>query len=94
MKVNEIISSVKDGTKEFLENFVKYGKTSVITVILSLVIALSACLAVFFASVQGAEKVLVPDVVGESLTDALLKMQAKELYPKIQLKYSDSPGDK
>ena len=49
MKVNEIISSVKDGTKEFLENFVKYGKTSVITVILSLVIALSACLAVFFA---------------------------------------------
>lgn len=94
MKVNEIISSVKDGTKEFLENFVKYGKTSVITVILSLVIALSACLAVFFVSVQGAEKVLVPDVVGESLTDALLKMQVKELYPKIQLKYSDSPGDK
>lgn len=49
---------------------------------------------VFFMNVQGAEKVLVPNVVGKQLEDALLEMQVKELYPKINLRYSDKPGDK
>ncbi|WP_407396508.1 PASTA domain-containing protein [Treponema sp.] len=94
MNIKDIFSKVKIEFSEFTDSFLKGGKTSVVTAIVSLVITFAACLAVFFASVQGAEKVLVPDVVGESLTDALLKMQAKELYPKIQLKYSDFPGDK
>lgn len=94
MNIKDIIRKAKLEFSEFTGNYLNGGKTSVITAIVSLVITLVVCLAVFFASVQGAEKVLVPDVVGESLTDALLKMQAKELYPKIQLKYSDFPGDK
>lgn len=48
---------------------------------------------VFFNNVKGAEKVLVPNVIGKSLEDALLEMQVKELYPKINLRYSDTPGD-
>ncbi|MCR4626025.1 MAG: PASTA domain-containing protein [Treponema sp.] len=56
-----------------------------------LMIAL-AC-AVFFAVVQGQEKVMVPDVTGKQLTEALIEMQEKELYPKIQLRYSDSTSD-
>ena len=49
-------------------------------------------LAVFFFANKGYEQVLVPDVTGKSLTRALLKMQEKELYPKLQLRYSDLPG--
>jgi beta-lactam-binding protein with PASTA domain len=50
--------------------------------------------AVFFLSVRGAEQVLVPDVTGKDLTAALLDLQAKELYPQIQLRYSGSAAEK
>ena len=36
---------------------------------------------------------MVPNVEGKELTTALLELQAKELYPKIQLKYTDNPDD-
>ncbi len=52
-----------------------------------------AAFAIFFMNVKGPEKVLVPNVVGKNLEDALLEMQVKELYPKISLRYSDIPGD-
>ena len=52
-----------------------------------------AAFAIFFLNVKGPEKVLVPNVEGKSLEDALLEMQVKELYPKISLRYSDTPGD-
>ena len=52
-----------------------------------------AAFAIFFLNVKGPEKVLVPNVVGKNLEDALLEMQVKELYPKISLRYSDVPGD-
>ena len=63
------------------------------TVILAFIFMGLACLAVFFASVQGAEKVMMPSVTGKPLTTALLELQAKELYPKIQLRYSELPGE-
>ena len=46
-----------------------------------------AALAAFFISVKSPERVMVPDVTGKDLTDALQEMQAKELYPKIRLRY-------
>ena len=52
-----------------------------------------AAFAIFFMNVKGPEKVLVPNVTGKKLEDALLEMQVKELYPKISLRYSDTPGD-
>lgn len=52
-----------------------------------------AALAVFFMYVKPAEQVMVPDIEGKSLTAALLEMQEKELYPKLQLRYTDSPDD-
>lgn len=50
--------------------------------------------AVFFIAVRGAEETMVPDVRGKELTDALLELQEKELYPKIYLRYSQSAHDK
>ncbi|MCL2244576.1 MAG: PASTA domain-containing protein [Treponema sp.] len=49
---------------------------------------------VFFIAVQGEEQVMVPDVVGKELTEALLELQVKELYPRLQLRYSQTSRDK
>lgn len=76
-----------------IDSFRNGGKPLLWTIILTFVVMVLVCLAVFFASVQGAEQVLVPNVLGKDLETALLEMQAKELYPKISLKYSDIPGD-
>ena len=64
-----------------------------ITCIAAFIVMAFVAFVIFFNHVQGPEKVLVPNVVGKSLEDALLEMQVKELYPKINLRYSDVPGD-
>jgi beta-lactam-binding protein with PASTA domain len=53
-----------------------------------------AAIAVFFMTVRGAEETMVPDVRARELTEALLELQVKELYPRIQLRYSQSNLDK
>ncbi|HOT63646.1 MAG TPA: PASTA domain-containing protein, partial [Treponemataceae bacterium] len=60
------------------------------------VVALTAvaCVVVFLMSLKGTEQVMVPDVVGKDLSIAMLEMQAKELFPKIQLRYSENPNDR
>jgi beta-lactam-binding protein with PASTA domain len=50
--------------------------------------------AVFFIAVRGAEETLVPDLRGKEITAALLELQAKELYPRVQLRYSQNSRDK
>jgi beta-lactam-binding protein with PASTA domain len=49
---------------------------------------------IFFVAVKGAEQTLVPEVRGKELTAALLELQVKELYPRIQLRYSQTSWDK
>ena len=49
---------------------------------------------VFFVAVNGEEQAMVPDVVGKELTEALLELQVKELYPRLQLRYSQTSLDK
>lgn len=82
MNYQDQMSNLKDG-----------GKPLILTVVVTFLVMIIVCLAVFFSSVKGAEEVMVPNVVGKDLETALLEMQAKELYAKIQLKYSDIPGD-
>src|SRR5574344_658037 len=86
-------TKIKTTYADYVDHLQNGGKPLVWTVILTFLVMVVVCLAVFFASVKGAEKVMVPNVVGKDLETALLEMQAKELYPKIQLKYSDVPGD-
>jgi len=45
-------------------------------------------LVTFWLSVRGAEEVLVPNVENKELISALIEMQEKELYPRIQVRYS------
>ncbi|MCL2211444.1 MAG: PASTA domain-containing protein [Treponema sp.] len=49
---------------------------------------------VFFVAVRGEEQTMVPDVIGKELTAALLELQVKELYPRLQLRYSQTSRDK
>ena len=49
---------------------------------------------IFFVAVKGGEQTLVPELRGKELAEALLELQAKELYPRIQLRYSQSAKDK
>jgi beta-lactam-binding protein with PASTA domain len=51
-------------------------------------------LTVFFVAVRGAEQTMVPDVRDLELAEALLELQVKELYPRIQMRYSQSALDR
>ena len=49
---------------------------------------------VFFIVVRGEEQTMVPDVTGKELTEALLELQVKELYPRVQLRYTQTSKDR
>ncbi len=42
----------------------------------------------FWLSIRGAEEVLVPAVENKELVSALMELQEKELYPRVQVRYS------
>jgi beta-lactam-binding protein with PASTA domain len=60
---------------------------------MSLLFLLSA-LAAFFIILNGPEKVMVPDLRGMGLADALVRMQERELYPRLSLRFTNNPQDK
>lgn len=57
------------------------------------VIALMAVsgLLAFFLALRGEEQTLVPDLTDLELSSALIKLQEKELYPRISLRFSENP---
>lgn len=69
------------------------GKMLWVTVVAAVIVMVLTCLAVFFMTVKGAEQVLVPNVEGKDWATAEMEMQQKELYPKIQMRYTDDPND-
>lgn len=66
----------------------------VFTVIAAIIIMFMVCFAVFSFSVKGAEKQLVPNVVGLELEDALIELQSKEIYTKISVRSTDETTEK
>ena len=48
----------------------------------------------FFLAVRGAEKTVIPDIVEKDLVEALGMLQERELYPRVQVKYTGDPSDK
>ena len=48
----------------------------------------------FFLSLRGKEKTMVPDLGGMELVEALIDLQAKELYPRVQVRFSSDPRTK
>jgi beta-lactam-binding protein with PASTA domain len=78
-----------------IESYVsEHIKLFISLVLGTLLFAGIVALAVFFIAVRGSEQTMIPDVQGKELTAALMELQVKELYPKIQLRYSQSASDK
>ena len=48
----------------------------------------------FFLTLRGAETTMVPDLDGMELIEGLIDLQVKELYPRIQVRYSSDPMTK
>lgn len=88
------LHKMRDDFADFLESLEKNGKALILMSLLTIFVMGIITLAVFFLSVKGKEEVMVPNVVGKELSAALLEMQVKELYPKLQLKYSNFVDDK
>ena len=87
MNIRFDLSSVED----YVANHLRFFILSVAGLVLFVgIIAVS----VFFIAVRGAEQTMVPDVVGKELTEALLELQVKELYPRLQLRYSQTSRDR
>ena len=84
---------IKNASRETLSSLDQNKKSFFLVVVLALIFMFAVCWITFFATVRGSEQVMVPNVEGKELTTALLELQAKELYPKIQLKYTDNPDD-
>jgi beta-lactam-binding protein with PASTA domain len=63
---------------------------------LGAIIALMAVagLSAFLLSLRGAEQTMVPDVRSMELAQALVKLQEKELYPRVSLRFTDNPLDR
>ncbi|MDE7383525.1 MAG: PASTA domain-containing protein, partial [Treponemataceae bacterium] len=79
--------------KSLLVKLQESGKVLGLLVLLAIIVMVFACFAIFALNVKGPEEVMVPEVRGKELAQALIEMQTKELYPKITLRYSDMPGD-
>ncbi|MBE6349694.1 MAG: PASTA domain-containing protein [Spirochaetaceae bacterium] len=92
MKFNfkDFRQSITDEIIHFHDN----KKTYILGCLALIFIMIFVFTAVFFISVKGPEEVMVPNVVGKELTQALLDMQIKELYPRIQLRHSNSITEK
>ena len=77
--------------EEYVANHLKLFILSIAGLLILMgIIAVS----IFFIAVRGAEQTMVPDVRGKELTEALLELQVKELYPRLQLRYSQVSGDR
>jgi beta-lactam-binding protein with PASTA domain len=76
------------------ENFRLKGAPFFFSVLLAIGFMGAACVAAFFLAVNRPEQMMVPDVVGKELTTAMLEMQVKELYPRLELRYTETARDK
>ncbi|MDR0786214.1 MAG: PASTA domain-containing protein [Treponema sp.] len=64
------------------------GKTFALMALSMCVFAILVGSAVFFIAVHGAEQTMTPDVAGKDVISALLELQEKELYPRLQMRSS------
>ncbi|MDR1389367.1 MAG: PASTA domain-containing protein [Treponema sp.] len=87
MALNFDLEGIEDYMGDHLKLFIS------LTIGLLFFVGLIA-LSVFLIVVRGKEQVMVPDIVGRDLTQALMELQEKELYPRIQLRSTGSESDR
>ncbi|MEL3906638.1 MAG: PASTA domain-containing protein [Treponema sp.] len=70
------------------------GKAIVLTSLVMTIVFIAVSALMFFISLKSPEQVMVPNVVGKDLPEGLIELQAKELYPRIQLRYSEKAEER
>jgi beta-lactam-binding protein with PASTA domain len=65
-----------------------YTLAAIIAAIMLVVMGIAG-LAIFFASLQGEEQMRVPNVQGMDISQALLELQKRELYPRLAQRQTD-----
>jgi len=80
-----------DGLEDYMGNNLRLfiGLTLGLLVFVGLI-----ALSVFFIVARGKEEVMVPDVLGKELPLALIELQEKELYPRIQIRLAAAGEEK
>ncbi len=78
----------------FLDVFRENARVILVTALVVLVVVGAAFALAFFTVIESAEKVMVPEAEGKELAEALIEMQARELYPQVQLRYSERPEER
>lgn len=72
----------------------RYFRLSLGVIGITFLVMLFFFAAAFFLAVRGAEGTVVPQVVDAELTEALVKLQERELYARLQMRYTGNPLDK
>lgn len=88
------VKTARGGVNSYFDKLDGNLRVFAITALLFVLAAILVAAAAFFSFMTRAERVLVPDVVGKELSEALIEMQDRELFAKVQLRFSDAPGDK
>lgn len=89
LRKEKIKKTLGDSVDSLQQNPLAFIGTVAVSIVLMFFIAWT----VFFMTVRAPEQVMVPVLTGDKLEEALIKMQEKELYPKILLRYTDNPDD-
>ena len=85
---------IRKGASGVADGFRANSKAIILAMLVVVLVMGAAFAAAFFWMLQEAEQVMVPNVEGRDLPSALIEMQAKELYPRIQLRYTDRPEER
>lgn len=72
----------------------RYYKTVVFLSLGIILLMVITGLITFFLTIRSEEQTMVPDLEGVELENALLKLEERALFPKIQLRYTDDPLEK
>ena len=97
-KVQSIVDKIKKvrfsrgDVHSYFEKMQGNGKTLGITVVAAFLVMIFVCAVVFFLNVKGPEQVMVPQVCGKKLANAIIEMGEKELYPTLATRDVTDPA--
>jgi len=70
----------------------RYFKIAILSLVGIVLLTTASAATTFLLSLRGAEETVVPELVSMELPEALLDLQDRELYPRVQLRYFSDPS--
>jgi len=92
--VKSVVETASEQQKRISEWTKPQKRTFVLFALLMFLVMVFVAVLVFFFTLKGEERTMVPDVRRMELADALVKMQQRELYSRLTLRFTDNPLDR